>query len=96
MGVQKHYKKRFTKKNVSKSFYFLQNNRQKIQNRFFVGFVYHVFGLFSVRGVQKHQKENIGKKPDPGPFLASPGPFKGRRRFSFESDVYLADGHYMG
>jgi hypothetical protein len=33
MGVQKHYKKRFTKKIVSKSN--LQKNRQKIPNHFF-------------------------------------------------------------
>jgi hypothetical protein len=32
----------------------LQNNRQKIQNRFFLDFFNHVFGRFSVRGVQKH------------------------------------------
>jgi hypothetical protein len=47
--VQKHNKKHFTK------------NRPKVQNRFFLDFFYHVFGRFSVRGVQKHDKKNIEK-----------------------------------
>jgi hypothetical protein len=55
MGVQKHYKKRFAKNNVSKGF--LQKNRPKIQNRFFSDFFNQVFGRFSVRGVQKHDKK---------------------------------------
>jgi hypothetical protein len=36
---------------------FLQKIRPKIQNRFFLGFVYHVFGRVSVRGVQKHHSD---------------------------------------
>jgi hypothetical protein len=51
MGVQKHHKKRFAKNCVEK---FLPKNRQKIQNRFFDDFFYHVFGHFLVRGFFKH------------------------------------------
>jgi hypothetical protein len=40
---------------------FLQKVRQKIQNRLFLVFFSHVFGRFSVRGVQKHDKK-ISKK----------------------------------
>jgi hypothetical protein len=42
---------------------FLQTNRQKIQNRFFLDFIITflvIFGRFS--GVQKYHKNNIGKK----------------------------------
>ena len=59
MGVQKHYKKRFAKKIVSKSFY--KKFDQKSKTDFFSIFFYHVFGRFSVRGVQKHDKK-ISKK----------------------------------
>jgi hypothetical protein len=55
MGVQKHYKKRFETIRVKK---FLQKNRPEVQNRLFLDFfVYHVFGRFSMRGVQKHNKK---------------------------------------
>jgi hypothetical protein len=71
-GVKRHYRKRFAKKLCQKVF---QKNRQKIQNRFFLDFFYHVFGRFSVRGVQKHDKK-ISKKnlTSPGTFLASEEP----------------------
>jgi hypothetical protein len=59
MGVQKHYKKRFTKQIVSKSFY--NKFDQKSKTDFFLDFFYHVFGRFSMRGVQKHDKTNIEK-----------------------------------
>jgi hypothetical protein len=39
---------------------FLKKNRRKIQNQF-LSIFYHVFGRFSVRGVQKHDKQNIEK-----------------------------------
>ena len=55
MGVQKHHKKRFTKKIVSKSLY--KKIDQKSQTVFFSIFFYRVFGRFSVRGVQKHDKK---------------------------------------
>jgi hypothetical protein len=55
MGVQKHYKKRFTKKIVSKSFY--KKIDQKSKTDCFSNFFYHVFGRFSMRGVQKHDKK---------------------------------------
>jgi hypothetical protein len=55
-------------KTLQKTFYktsrvkkFLQKIRPEAQNRFLFGFVYHVFGRFSVRGVQKHDKK-ISKK----------------------------------
>jgi hypothetical protein len=48
---------------------------KKIQNRFFLDFVYHVFGRFSVRGVQKHDKKISKKKlTNPGTFSASEEP----------------------
>jgi hypothetical protein len=55
MGVQKHYKKRFAKKSCRKVF---KKIDKKTQNRLFLDFVYHVFGRFSVRGVQKHDKKS--------------------------------------
>jgi hypothetical protein len=59
MGVQKHYQKRFANKQiVSKSFFFLK--RQKIQSSKTKKKLGFVFMRFSVRGVQKHDK-NIGK-----------------------------------
>jgi hypothetical protein len=74
MGVQKHNKKACYKKNRVEKF--LQKNRQKIQNRLFLWiFVYHVFGRFSVRGVQKHDKKPHKKKlTSPGTLLASEEP----------------------
>jgi hypothetical protein len=56
-GVQKHYKKRFTKKVALKNVY------KKIDKKILCSFdlFYHVFGRFSVSGVQKHDKRNIGK-----------------------------------
>jgi hypothetical protein len=56
---------------VSKSFY----KKTKIRSRFLSKILYHVFGRFSVRGVQstiflKKRKD----KSDPGPFLASDPP----------------------
>jgi hypothetical protein len=52
---------------------FLQKNRQKIQNRLFLGFFNHVLGRFSARGVKKHDK-NLKKNltsTGTGTFLAS-------------------------
>jgi hypothetical protein len=64
MGVQKHYKKRFSKKSTKKP-----------KTNLFSIFFYHVFGRFSVRGVQKHDKK-ISKKnlTSPGTFLAPEEP----------------------
>ena len=59
MGVQKHYQKRFAKKIVSKQIY--KKFDQKSKTDFFSIFFYHVFGRFSVRGVQKHDKKHIEK-----------------------------------
>jgi hypothetical protein len=59
MGVQKHYKKRFANKIMSKSFY--KKFDQKSKTDFFSKMFYHVFERFSMRGVQKHDKKNIEK-----------------------------------
>ena len=93
MGVQKHYKKRFAQTIVSKSFY--KKIDQKSKTDFFSIFFYHVFGRFSVRGVQKHEKK-ISKKnlTSPGTFLASEEPTNhvGVRHFFFECplDIYTS------
>jgi hypothetical protein len=55
------------KKNTTKNVF--TKNRQKIPNRFFSVFVYHVFGRFSVRGVQKHDKKIPNKLIWPWSFL---------------------------
>jgi hypothetical protein len=60
-GVQKHYKKRLTKKIVSKSFY--KKIDQKSKTDFFSNFFNHVFGRFSMRGVQKHDEKISQKNP---------------------------------
>jgi hypothetical protein len=83
MGVQKHYKKGFFLKRVEK---FLQKNRPKNPKPIFFDFFNHVFGRFSVRGVQKHDKKNLGKNlTNPGTFLASEEPTNhvGARHFFF-------------
>jgi hypothetical protein len=66
MGVQKHYKKRFAKQSRRKGLHKKidqKKSTKKIQNRFFLICFNHVFGRFSVRGVQKHDKK-IPKKSD--------------------------------
>jgi hypothetical protein len=52
MGVQKHYKKRFAKKTVSKGFYKKFDQKSETD---FSRFFYHVFGRFSVSGVKKNR-----------------------------------------
>jgi hypothetical protein len=59
-GVSQRWEFKDTTKNVLETDRvekFLQKNRPKIQNRLFPGFFYHVFGRFSVRGVQKHDQK---------------------------------------
>jgi hypothetical protein len=60
--------KTFYKKIVSKVF---TKNRQKSKILFFSILFYHVFGRFSVRGVQKYDKKSQKNLPNPGTFLAS-------------------------
>jgi hypothetical protein len=63
---------------------FCKKNRVKIQNRLFLEFVYHVFGRFSMRGVQKHDKKYRKNKSDPSPFSYSDPPtHHGGHRFCF-------------
>jgi hypothetical protein len=84
MGVQKHYKKRLTQKSCRKLF--TKKSTKKSQTDFFSIFFYHVFGRFSVKGVQKHDKKNLEKKlTSPGTFLASEEPTNhvGARHFLF-------------
>jgi hypothetical protein len=79
MGVQKHYKKRFAKKIVSKSLY--KKIDKKSKTDFFSNFLYHVFGRFSVREVQKHDKKYWENKSDPIPFSYSDPPTQGVTEF---------------
>jgi hypothetical protein len=67
-GSSKTLQKRFAKKSCRKVF---TKKSTKIQNQtdFFSISFYHVFGRFSVRGVQKYDKENIGKKIRPHYFF---------------------------
>jgi hypothetical protein len=58
-GSSKTLQKTFCKKLVSKSVY--KTFDQKSKTDFFSIYFYHVFGRFSVRGVQKHGKINIEK-----------------------------------
>jgi hypothetical protein len=59
-GSSKTQQKTFCKKNRVEKF--LQKVRHKSQNRLFLGFSFsHVFGRFSMRGGQKHNKK-ISKK----------------------------------
>jgi hypothetical protein len=58
-GSSQTLQKTFYKNIASKSFY--KKIDKNILNRFFSTFFYHVFGRFSVRGVQKHDKK-ISKK----------------------------------
>jgi hypothetical protein len=65
MVVQKHYKKRVSKNRVEKAF---QKNRPKNPKPTFSRFFFnHVFGRFSVRGVQKNLT-------NPGTFLVPEEP----------------------
>jgi hypothetical protein len=73
---------------------FLQNIRPKIQNRFFLDFVYHVFGRFSVRAVQKHDLKKSEKNPTPS-FFRTPThpPTTGVTDFFFSGPLLDAVGH---
>jgi hypothetical protein len=55
MGVKKHNKNVLQKNRVEK---FLT---KKFKTDFSYQLFYHVFGLFSVRGVQQHDQKNIEK-----------------------------------
>jgi hypothetical protein len=54
----KNTTKAFKKKSCPKVF---TKNSTNNPNDFFLDFVYHVFGRFSARGVQKHDQKNIEK-----------------------------------
>jgi hypothetical protein len=78
----------FQKNRVEK---FLQKIRQEIQNRLFLGFYfYYVFGRFSMRGVQKHDKKNREKNPTLVLFWYSDPPtHHGGHRFIFAGPLPL-------
>jgi hypothetical protein len=78
-GSQRWEFKNVVQKIVSKSF--TKENRPKIQNRCFLDFFNHVFGRFSIRGVQKSKTH----KPGTCPFLVSnpPTTHHGGRQFLF-------------
>jgi hypothetical protein len=64
MGVQRHYKNILPKNSVEKKLHvYFTKERQKIQNRFFLDFFYHVFRRFSVRvfknTTKQYQKGNL-------------------------------------
>jgi hypothetical protein len=99
MGVQRHYKKRFTKKSCRKVFTFYTKIDKKIPNRFFLDFFYHVFGRFSVRGVQKHDiKASQKNLTNLGTFSASEEPTNhvGVRHFFFECPLKQMGGEGGG
>jgi hypothetical protein len=72
-GSSKALQKTFYKKIVSKSF--SKKSTKKSKTDFFSICFYHIFGRFSVREVQKHDKK-ISKKnlTNPGTFLAPEEP----------------------
>jgi hypothetical protein len=72
-GSSKALQKNVLQKNRVEKFF--KKIDQKIHNRLFLDFFNHVFGRFSVRGVQKHDKK-ISKKnlTNPGTFLAPEEP----------------------
>jgi hypothetical protein len=60
MGVQKHYKNVLQKKRCRKAFTKKSTKKStKNSKPIFLDFFTHVFGRFSVRGVQKHLLKNI-------------------------------------
>jgi hypothetical protein len=65
-GSSKTLQKTFYKKGVSKRFY--QKNDKKNKTGFFSIF-YHVYGRFSVRGGQKHDKKSPKKTDQPWYFF---------------------------
>jgi hypothetical protein len=58
-GSSKTLQKAFCKKKRVEKFY--KKIDQKHQTDFLIDFVYHVFGRFSVGGVQKHDKKHRKK-----------------------------------
>jgi hypothetical protein len=62
---------------VSKTFY--KKSTKKSQTDFFSIFFYHVFGRFSVRGVQKHEKKISKKSDQPRYFFGLRGTNQPRR-----------------
>jgi hypothetical protein len=89
MGVQKHYKKRFTKKIVSRSFY--KKIDQKSKTDFFSNFVLSLFWTFLDEGSSKTRLKKYRKnKSDPGPFSCSDPPtHHGGHRFFFAGPLVL-------
>jgi hypothetical protein len=96
-GSSKTLQKTFYKKKCVEKV--LQKIRPKLQNRFFLDFFNHVFGRFSVRGVQKHDKKYRQNKSDPIPFSYSDPPtHHGGPRFFLRRPLVLmglwSNGHW--
>jgi hypothetical protein len=68
----KNTTKNVTKKSCRKFLY--KKSDKKSKTDFFLIFFYHVFGRFSMRGVQKHDKKYRKNKSDPSPFSYSDPP----------------------
>jgi hypothetical protein len=82
MGVQKHYKKRFTKKIVSQSFY--KKFDQKSKTDFFSKFILSRFWAFLDEGSSKTRpKKDRKNKSDPSPFSYFDPPTTGVTDFFF-------------
>jgi hypothetical protein len=71
-GSSKTPPKTFHKQNLVEKF--TKEIDQKSNTDLFSGFLYRVFGRFSVRGVQKHENKYRKNKSDPGLFSASGPP----------------------
>jgi hypothetical protein len=86
VGVQKHYKRRFTKKPCRKA---LQKNRPEIENRFFSVLFCHVFERLSVcEGISKTPlKKAYGEWE-----MGVQTPFKKKGPLTYHARAYLPTG----
>jgi hypothetical protein len=86
-GSSKTLQKAFYKKIVSKGF--TKKSTKNPKPIFSRIFFYHVFGRFSMRGVQKHDKKHQKNKFDPSPFSYSDPPtHHGGHRFFFAGPLH--------
>jgi hypothetical protein len=67
-GSSKTLQKTFCKKNHTCQKVFTKNSTKNPKPTFSRNLFYHVFGRFSMRGVQKHDKKYQKNKSDPSPF----------------------------
>jgi hypothetical protein len=95
MGVQKHYKKRFTKQIVSKSFY--KKFDQKSKTDFFSNFFFSRFWAFLDEGSKTRLKKYRKKKSGPSPFsyFDPPTHHGGHRFLFFGGPLSVSDLHRL-